>query len=223
MIEISKNSRPHNWLIHHICVKSIRSNLKYISGQRVLDVGCGIKPYAHLIEPICHSYLGLDRIPAADQKKIDIYGDALSLPFSSCSFDALVSFQVMEHVKEPEIFLSEAFRVLKGGGHALITTPFMWAEHEQPHDYYRYTRYGLKYLAEKAGFIVLNINPDTGPLTSSAFRITYWLDHFRYGPFRKLLYPLYAFIQVSAFLLDKLDSTYRVDPATFTTVLKKPE
>ncbi len=152
--ERNRNTRPHNWLIHHYCVRSVKMHAPRLSG-RVLDIGCGIEPYREIVEKHCTEYVGLDR-PTTPHglKDVEVVGDALSLPFDDESFDSVVSFQVMEHVAEPRLFLSEAFRVMKPGGTALLMTPFMWGEHEQPRDYYRYTRYGLRYLAAQAGFEV---------------------------------------------------------------------
>ena len=87
----------------------------------------------------------------------------------------------MEHVTEPRIFLAEAFRVMKRGGTALLTTPFMWGEHEQPHDYFRFTRYGLRYLAEKAGFEVIEIEPDTGYWSTATLAVQLLAQSFRQG------------------------------------------
>lgn len=218
----NKNSRPHNWLIHHICISSVQQVLPYIKG-RVLDVGCGEKPYLELIKPVADVYLGMDR-PLAGRFPLgaDIAGDAANLPVLSSSLNTVVSFQVMEHIANPQEFMNEIFRVLVPGGHAVITTPFMWAEHEQPYDYFRYTRYGLEKLASDAGFEVIMIQADTGTMTSAALRVTYWLNHFRLGPLRPLFYPLYYMIQVTGFLLDKLSPDHLVDTSTFTTVLKKP-
>jgi len=219
MIEININSKPYNWLIHHICIRSIKRELIFVNGY-TLDIGCGMKPYSHLLAPLCSEYIGIDR-PGAN--KADVHADALYLPFSDESFDSVVSFQVMEHVPEPLHFLTEMKRVMKCNGHAIITTPFIWSEHEIPNDYFRFTRYGLKYLAEAAGFEVVSITPDTGALTAASLRIVYWLNHLRLGPIRPLLYPFYALIQLAGYLLDKISPTYDVAPATFTTVLKKYE
>ena len=67
----------------------------------------------------------------------------------------------MEHIFEPQDFLSEAKRVLKPGGYMLITVPFMWDEHEKPYDYGRYTSFGLKHLFNKNSFEVINFEKST--------------------------------------------------------------
>jgi SAM-dependent methyltransferase len=219
--EQSGNTRPHNWLIHHYCVRSARKHAPRLGG-RVLDIGCGIEPYREIIGKYCAEYIGLDRPDTLHGlKKVDVAGDGLALPFGNESFDSVVSFQVMEHVTDPRLFLSEAFRVMKPGGTALLTTPFMWGEHEQPHDYFRYTRYGLRYLAENAGFEVISIEPGTGYWSMATLRFNYWLNRLGKGPLRYLLMPIWL-NQFLALWLDRVDRSYTVDTAMFTCLLRKP-
>ncbi len=71
-------------------------------------------------------------------------------------------FQVLEHLTEPSKMLGEAFRVLHPGGWLLLSAPMTWRHHEEPLDFFRYTRYGLLYLVEQAGFQVQNIAPAGG-------------------------------------------------------------
>ena len=78
-----------------------------------------------------------------------------AFPFDSESFDSLVCNQVLEHVFTPTEFVRELNRVLKPGGHLLLTVPFVWDEHEQPYDYARYSSFGLLALITSAGFEVV--------------------------------------------------------------------
>ena len=216
------NSLPHNWLLHHYYILSLERNAEHLKG-RILDIGCGRKPFREFIERQCKKYVGLEH-PATlhGMRSVDVAGNALILPFINESFETVVSFAVMEHVPEPQQFLSEAFRVLKPAGKALLMTPLMWGEHEPPHDYYRYTRYGLKYLAEKAGFEVISIEADTGYWSTAVLRFNYSLNRLAKGLGKYLLRPIW-WDQYLALLLDKIDRSYRVDTATYTTILRKPE
>jgi len=219
--EKSSNAKPHNWLIHHYCVLAVKKNAIHLKG-RVIDIGCGTKPYKKFLHRHFTRYIGLEHpVSLHGVQHVDVVGDALCLPFSEASFDSAVSFQVMEHVREPQLFLAEAFRILKPQGIFLLTTPFLWGEHEQPHDYFRYTRYGLRYLAEKAGFEVISIEPDTGYWSTAVLRFNYWLNRLGKGPLRYLLMPIWL-NQYLALWLDKMDRSYTVDTATFTSVLRKP-
>ncbi len=221
----SKLSEPHNWLIHHILLKSLIKFSPYIKGT-VLDVGCGNKPYEKYFYPKCKSYIGLEYVKTLHGLKgVDVMGDSLLLPFKSSSFDNVVSFQVMEHVPEPNFFLSEAFRVLKPGGYFFLTTPFMWGEHEEPYDYFRFTRFGLRYLAGKAGFQVIEIHPDTKYWTTAVLRFNYYLLRFARGKFKSFLklimLPIFTLDQLFAFWLDKIPHNYTIDTATFSSLLRK--
>ena len=78
--------------------------------------------------------------------------DGKKIPFSDGEFDYVFSTEVMEHVPEPKEFLNEIYRVLKPGGILIMTVPFMQPLHEEPYDFYRYTKYGLKHLLDNTGF-----------------------------------------------------------------------
>jgi SAM-dependent methyltransferase len=67
--------------------------------------------------------------------------------------------------------LAEMARVLKPGGYLLLTAPQTWGLHREPHDYYRYTRYGLSYQAQKGGLDVIEVAPTCGLWATVAQRI----------------------------------------------------
>lgn len=118
---------------------------------RVLDVGCGDRPYESLIPAREYVGLEIDTPEARTRGKADAYYDGRRFPFEDGAFDAVLCNQVLEHVFEPEEFVREIARVLKPGGRLLLTVPFVWDEHEQPRDYARYSSFGLKALLEKHG------------------------------------------------------------------------
>lgn len=120
-----------------------------------LDVGCGQKPYKLLFDHKRYIGLEIDSPENRLNKKADFFYDGKVFPFGDSEFDAVIVNQVLEHVFEPEDFLSEVKRVLKQDGFLLLTVPFTWDEHEQPLDFARYTSFGLKYLLEKCGFEII--------------------------------------------------------------------
>lgn len=134
--------------------EEIRSLAHLVSG-RVLDVGCGQKPYSCLFN--CDEYVGLEIDTPENRifKKADKFYDGKHIPFGDSFFDSIVTNQVFEHVFNPDEFLSEICRVLKPGGTLLITVPFVWDEHEQPYDFARYSSFGLKAVLERNGFQVI--------------------------------------------------------------------
>ncbi len=133
---------------------SVRELAPQISG-RVLDVGCGSRPYETLF--VVNEYVGLelDTPENRKNKNADVFYDGSVLPFEAGHFDAVICNQVLEHVFEPDVFLSELSRVLKPGGRLLLTVPFVWDEHEQPRDFGRYSSFGLAALLRKHYFEVL--------------------------------------------------------------------
>lgn len=127
-------------------------------GGRLLDVGCGSKPYEHLFRVT--EYVGLEFEGAGDRAVTqgDFVYDGQTFPFADATFDTVFASQVFEHVFNPEQFLAEAHRVLRADGRLLLTMPFVWDEHEQPRDFARYSSFGIKHLLEKRGFRVLALH-----------------------------------------------------------------
>ncbi len=138
---------------------------------RLLDVGCGSKPYQALFA--VDAYVGLDIDSEASRKRgiADHHYDGNTFPFADASFDSILCNQVLEHVFNPDEFLGEIVRVLKPGGKLLLTVPFVWDEHEQPYDYARYSSFGLRALLEKQGFKIVH-HKKIGADASILFQLT---------------------------------------------------
>ena len=82
----------------------------------------------------------------------DYVMDATQMTFPDNSFDVVIAISVMEHVSNPELFLSEVYRVLKKGGYLIIQTPFLVKVHAFPSDFWRYTEEGLNIKLQEQGF-----------------------------------------------------------------------
>lgn len=95
-----------------------------------------------------------------------IVGDIHKMPFADGSFDTILCTEVFEHLHSPEIAVREMLRVLRPGGTLLLTTRFLFPVHDAPHDYYRYTVYGLQHLF--AGWDDVTIEAETGVFTAIA-------------------------------------------------------
>jgi ubiquinone/menaquinone biosynthesis C-methylase UbiE len=116
---------------------------------RVLDVGCGESPFAHLLTPAA-SYIGVD-IGEADKFGMSQRGEIVAydgtvLPFADAAFDHVICTEVIEHVENPQAFVAELRRVLKVDGTLVATVPFSARVHHQPFDFQRFTSYGLQRL-----------------------------------------------------------------------------
>lgn len=127
-------------------------------GARVLDAGAGEGSYRGHFKR--HRYCGFD-LGIGDAtwnySGLDAVGDLSALPFRDDSFDACLSVVTLEHVREPQRVVCEMARTLTPGGRMLIVAPLEWEEHQQPHDYFRYTRYGLEMLMSQAGLTEISI------------------------------------------------------------------
>lgn len=122
---------------------------------KVLDVGCGRKPYEHLFH--VEQYIGLeqDRGEKKLSDKADVYYDGSRIPFADQAFDSIISNEVLEHVFTPLGFFKELNRVLKLNGMLLLSAPFIWVEHMQPYDFARYSSFALQSLLHDHGFEIV--------------------------------------------------------------------
>jgi SAM-dependent methyltransferase len=116
----------------------------------VLDAGAGKAPYRKLFERV--------RYESADFKRYErrqtYVCDLAAIPVEEARFDAAICSQVLEHVPNPAAVLSELHRVLKPGARLWLSAPLFYEEHQQPYDFFRYTQFGFRRLAEEAGFEV---------------------------------------------------------------------
>jgi SAM-dependent methyltransferase len=127
---------------------------------RLLDVGCGDKPYEAWFRPFVSAYIGVEHgatfaaTAAGARGRPDVVYGAGTLPFRDGSFDTVLSVQVLEHTPRPAALVAEMTRVLAPGGVLILTAPFQFRLHEQPHDYFRYSPHGLRQLCADAGLEV---------------------------------------------------------------------
>lgn len=123
---------------------------KYARGK-TLDAGAGRLNGKLLLQGHVTEYISMDI--SNDCGMIDIIDDIQEMTsIRSNTFDTVYSSQVLEHVLDPYKALTEIFRVLVPGGYAIISVPLLNGLHEEPHDYYRYTPYGINHLMEKQVF-----------------------------------------------------------------------
>lgn len=179
---VHSNNRPHNCLIYRLNHEFL-SKFSYLYKGHLYDLGCGEMPYKEWLLNYADTYVGVDWGSTPHELKADILADLCEpLPIGSEVADTVISLSVMEHLREPQIFLCEAHRILKRGGAMVLQVPFMWWVHEAPNDYYRYTLFGLKYMFEKAGFIKVEVWPQTGFWTMWVLKFNYQTVRFIRGP-----------------------------------------
>jgi SAM-dependent methyltransferase len=187
---------------------------------RVLDAGAGEGQYAELFR--AHRYFGVD-LGIGDKEwsyqELDAVADLRALPFGSDTFDACVNVVTLEHVPEPTRVIGELYRTLKPGGRLLLITPHEWEEHQQPHDYFRYTQYGLAYMLGRCGFEVIAINPVGGFFRLLARRLLNGIQFFP-GPVAILAACVFVPPALVLPMLDRLDTRKNFTLGHICTVRK---
>lgn len=194
-----------------------RAAVETAAGSRVLDAGAGDCRYRPLF--------GHCRYVAVDSCKvekayagIDVVGRLEEIPLASGCFDAVLCAQVLEHVPDPPAALGEIHRVLRRAGALWLSVPLFNEEHEAPQDFFRYTRFGLARLLERAGFEVVTLEPRGGYFWQLGWQLRRLPSHLfppTRNPLLRLLRAPLAFVFWCAFgilvplvlyPLDRLDS-----------------
>jgi len=164
--------------------KGIYKQLEIYAGMitgNILDFGCGSKPYIDLFFGV-NEYIGLDyngQGHSHENEQIDVFYDGITIPFPDNTFDNIFTCEVLEHIPNFNSSLKELHRVLKPGGRILIVCPFIYAEHETPNDYYRYTSFGIKQICEDNGFdIIIQKKIGTSTETLAQLLLSYIVTHF---------------------------------------------
>lgn len=173
----------------------------------LLDIGCGTKPYRHL-----RNYAKWYGVDVFDGPEVDeVISNTSNISLATWEFDVAICTQVLEHVDEPLLFISEVLGNLKAGTLLLINTPFIYPIHGEPFDFHRFTPY--LYTKIFSDHEVIEIGQIGGVGSSIATLINNWIN--RDLPHRTFIriasFPIlsvfYAVTNVFALLIDRLDRT----------------
>lgn len=175
-------------------VKQFAKMTERENARKILDLGCGMKPYESLFS-FADAFIGFD---AQRNKKVDVVGFNWNLPFQDSGFDALISTQVLEHTAKIPETVKEIRRVVKNNGLIFVSVPFVFPEHGIPCDFYRFTKFGLREIF--SNFVILEIKPLNGYLNTWIRLGNIFLS---YLPASKMLFPIYFVTNVLAVVLDK--------------------
>jgi SAM-dependent methyltransferase len=185
---------------------------RLLDGQIVLDAGAGEARHRSFFSR--GRYVALDAgsgDPSWDYSSLDVLGDLENIPLRSDTVDSILCMVVLEHTRDPRRTLAEFGRVLKRGGALYLVVPFLWEEHQAPHDYFRFTRHGVRLLFEGLPFRVELLCPMGGFFRVCARRCVNLLGFFQRGwrwPVFLLLAPFFGFIfPVVLHFLDHLDES----------------
>jgi SAM-dependent methyltransferase len=173
-----------------------------VTNRKVLDLGCGAMPYRQMFTSRGAAYIGAD----IDGNPDMLIGADGSVPLADESVDFVVSFQVLEHVRDVPAYLATAKRVLRNDGHLFLSTHGVWPYHPHPTDFWRWTRDGLRVTLEDAGFEVREMAALCGPAS--------WIPMFPMLVGKKLLGRLWFLLAPVNFCVNLLAWTAdRLTPA----------
>jgi SAM-dependent methyltransferase len=208
-----KYRHPHQWFIDEF-VKKMAGETK--KGEWVLDAGAGECQFKPLFKHANYRSQDFGKgAEAWDYSKIDFVCDIEKIPVKNASFDKILCTQVLEHVKSPVAVFKEFNRVMKPKGRLYLTAPQGWEEHQEPHDYWRYTKFGLAYLAESTGFKVISIRPQGGYFIFLDFHLRFFFEKAGLRGTALIIanllyYPLRISMKLILILLDHFDRKKRL-------------
>ncbi len=169
--------RPHrsyyNWSLREPLARWLEEEGRSAAGLRVLDVGCGEKPYQPYFRSAAE-YVGVD---LEGNPHADLHGPAEQLPVEDESFDLVLCIQVLEHVDDPARAVRELHRVVKPGGRVLAATHGAYVYHPDPADHWRWTHTGLRRLFEEnGGWRSISVVPGAGTASALGLLVGVYVD-----------------------------------------------
>jgi SAM-dependent methyltransferase len=194
-----RRSAP-GWSIRRPLAEWLRDEGRSANGKRVLDVGCGVKPYYPFFAAAAE-YVGVD---VQENPNADLTGAVESLPVGDESFDIVLCTQVLEHVDDPAQAVRELHRVTAPGGRVLASTHGVMLYHPNPQDLWRWTHTGLERLFRDGGWNHVTVTPGAGSAEALAMLTANYVHLFakRAGA-AVLARPFVALLNAAASALDR--------------------
>jgi SAM-dependent methyltransferase len=214
--------RSRDYLHYSSFFRVLRSAIADFATGDLLDIGCGNKPFEPLFENRISRYFGVD-MAQSHLNKVDLICDATRIPLPDAHVDTVFCTQTIEHVFDHGKMLAEAFRLLKPGGHLILSGPFYWPLHEEPFDFFRFTRYGFEQLVQQHGFQLIRIQENGGLWALAGQSLIHALVNSKIGLIR-FLFGRCRFYIVFNLLFGWMDRIDMNSSATINYVLiaKKP-
>ncbi|MFA5841405.1 MAG: class I SAM-dependent methyltransferase [Candidatus Paceibacterota bacterium] len=153
---------------------------RYCRGKTV-DVGAGRAKYKNYIKKYAESYMTVDDLSSdyqfdAKETKPDVISSVFNMPFEDGSFDTVICTEVLEHVEDPFALMKEISRILKKGGHAIISSVWIAAYHKEPKDYWRFSPDTYQMLCDKYGLELVELHRQGGIFTTILYLIRRNID-----------------------------------------------
>ena len=204
------NITNNYYLVYQPLIRDLKYAVESYAKGKLLDIGCGNKPYLELFEKKCDEYLGCD-IVQSSENKVDIICEATKIPIAANSFDTIFCTQVIEHVENHDKLLSEMYRLLKPNGYVILSGPMYWHLHEEPHDFFRFTKHGFRFIFERQKFKMVETLANGGKWATLGQMIIHTF------PYR--LTKMKSFRKLNNKLFSYLDKKYYDDSNTMNYVI----
>lgn len=202
-----------------------RAAAEVAPGLLLLDAGAGECAYKRLFGH-CR-YVAVDSAvgeQAWNYANLDALALLDRLPLPDSRVDAILCTQVLEHVERPREVVGELFRVLKPAGTLYLTAPMAHAEHQAPHDFFRFTSFGLRSLCREAGFGQVEIASFGGLFTRLAYELPRVVGALPSGllwlPVRLFALALARILQLVFLFAERLDKD-KNDPFGWSVIARK--
>ncbi len=238
IVRFLKRRLQYTWLHPRYLTHSpLREAIQQFASRargKLLDIGCGRKPYQLLFAPYITHHFGIDW-PASMHglQNVDVVGTTLELPIADNHIDTVLATEVMEHVLHPKQMLAKIYRVLRPGGIVILSVPLHEPLHELPYDYYRYTDSSLRHLLTQQRLYVCDIKRRSGTIAVCCYLLCAFLYR-RYGstgyPQQMRMRPVHGvFIVLMCTFINMLGTIFdqlfydNFDTLGFVVLAKKPE
>lgn len=198
-----------NWLANHKVIAAARRTRPHAHGV-LLDIGCGSMRARAWYQGRITGYLGVDLAvsPYLEDARLTAVARGEQLPFRAQSVDTVLGISMLTCLAEPQQLVDEAYRVLRPGGTLILEFTQMAPLHDEPHDYFRFTRFGARALLERAGFEMVECLPIGGLMARVGLSAIAALERVNRGPTRVIteipVRILYVVLQLGFELLDRV-------------------
>ncbi len=168
--------QPRPWHFQWLSVRDLHKDLRQICPRlegRLLDVGCGKKPYRAWCGAAVKEHVGIDVFQGPE---VDVLIEQdKQWPLEPASFDAVLCTQVLEHVPDFDHTTAEICRVLRPGGLLVVTVPFAYNEHGSPYDFRRLSYFGVNQIF-RSDYEILEMRREGAIGSTTVSLFLNWVD-----------------------------------------------